>query len=309
MTTMSRVFEDVHVNHEALIFRDGRIYPESFVAGSAHATHYHRFSRYAWFLLKNYWLRRGEASLRSGLWAIDNYSPENYYHWMIDVLPRLLQAEEDHPGERVLLLPRYYHATPYIEFTLRAFPHIEGIRWIAARSKTRVEHLAYVPRQSDERLPARVVEVARRMQDLAGAAGTARRIYLTRDDAKRRRARNEADVVRVLREHDVEVHRIDPSRPWEQMRAALGANLIVGVHGAALTNVIFMRPGARLLELRHPRQRYFADHYRPLAAMVGVQYHRQYCALAHPAEGFAINDADLVIDLDLLRENLRRLGC
>ncbi|MDX6677165.1 MAG: hypothetical protein QOE31_1217 [Solirubrobacteraceae bacterium] len=306
---MSGVFEDVHVNHEALIFRGGRIYPESFVAGSAHATHYHRLSRYAWFLLKNYWLRRGEVRVRSGLWVIDNYSPENYYHWMIDVLPRLLQAERDHPGERVLLLPRYYRASAYIGFTLRAFGHIERIRWIAARSKTRVEQLAYVARQSDERLADRVVEVARRMTELAGAAGTARRIYLSRDDAKRRRASNEADVARVLRQHDIEVHRIDPSRPWEQMRAALGANLIVGVHGAALTNVIFMRPGSRLLELRHPHERYFADHYRPLAAMVGVDYQRQYCELAHPAEGVAINDADLVVDLDLLRENLRRAGC
>jgi capsular polysaccharide biosynthesis protein len=306
---MSGVFEDVHVNHEALIFRGGRIYPESFVAGSAHATHYHRLSRYTWFLLKNYWLRRGEVSIRSGLWAIDNYSPENYYHWMIDVLPRLLQAEEDHPGERVLLLPRYYHASPYIGFSLRAFPHIERIRWIAARSKTRVERLAYVARQSDDALPDRVVEVARRMTELAGAAGTARRIYFTRDDAKRRRASNEADVARVLRQHDIEVHRIDPSRPWEQMRAGLGANLVVGVHGAALTNAILMRPGGRLLELRHSHERYFADHYRPLAAMVGIEYQRQYCELAHPAEGLAINDADLVVDLDLLRENLRRAGC
>lgn len=303
------MFEDVLVNHEALIFRAGRIYPESFVAGSAHATHYDRFSRYAWFLLKNYWLRRGEVPVRSGLWVIDNYSPENYYHWMVDVLPRLVQAEQDHPTEHELLLPRYYHASPYKQFTLQAFPCVERIRWIAARSKTRVAQLAYVERQSEDRLPARIVEVACRMKNLTGAPGTARRVYFTRHHARRRRARNEADVVAVLRQHDVEVHRIDPSRPWEQMRVARGAHLILGLHGAELTNVMLMAPGARLLELRHPYEQWFADVYRPLAAMVGVEYHRQDCEPVNGPEGIATNFADLVVDLDLLRENLRRLSC
>ena len=30
-------FENVFANHEALLFRRGRIYPESFVTGSRHA--------------------------------------------------------------------------------------------------------------------------------------------------------------------------------------------------------------------------------------------------------------------------------
>ena len=103
---MTRTLTSVLVNHEALIFRRGRIYPESFVASSAHARHYHSVSRYGWFLLKNYWRRRGQLELPSGLWAIDNYSPDNYYHWMIDVLPRILCAEQEHPEEHVLVLPR-----------------------------------------------------------------------------------------------------------------------------------------------------------------------------------------------------------
>ncbi len=303
---LSRTLEDVLVNHEALIFRRGRIYPESFVAGSRHASHYRRLSRYGWFLLKNYYLRRGSVRVPSGLWAIDNYSPDNYFHWMIDVLPRLVRAEHEHPEEKVLLLPRYYRRAAYIEFTLRVFPHIERVRWIAARTKTRVGRLAYVPRQTEDRLPGQIAEIVRRLTPLVGKGGTTRRIYFTRDDARWRYARNEREVVRVLREHDVEFHRIDPSKPWEQMRMSLEASLIVGVHGAALTNLIFMAPGGRVLELRHPHEEVFADVYRPLAAMMGVEYLRQDCELADEAEGFAINDADLIVDLDVLRENLRR---
>jgi len=72
---------------------------------------------------------------------------------------------------------------------------------------------------------------------------------------------------------------------------------------------MFMGPGARLLELRHPYEQWFADVYRPLAAMVGVEYHRQFCQPFNGPKGIETNHADLVVDLDLLRENLRRLGC
>src|SRR5437868_5474024 len=124
-----RTLANVFVNHEALIFRRGWIYTESFVQSSANQRRYRRPSRYAWFLLKNYWLRRGAVNLHSGLWVIDNYSPDNYHHWIIDVLPRLLHAEEIFPDEHVLALPAYYSRQPYIHFTLRAFPHIHTVYW------------------------------------------------------------------------------------------------------------------------------------------------------------------------------------
>ena len=302
---MARTLNGVLVNHEALIFRRGRIYPESFVPGSRHAEHNDRLSRYGWFLIKNYWLRRGSVRVPFGLWAIDNYSPDSYHHWMIDVLPRLLRAEESCPDERMLLLPRYYRRQAYIAFTLQAFPRIERVGWVGPRAKARVERLTFVPRQTGDRLTAQIAEVSRRVGALAGAPGTARAIYFSRDDARWRRARNERDVVRELRSNDVDIVRIDPAKPWEQVRASVGARLIVGVHGAALTNFIFMPPGARLLELRHGHDEVFFDAYRPLAEALGIEYRRQTCALAEDAEGLAINDTDIVVDLDLLRENLR----
>jgi capsular polysaccharide biosynthesis protein len=86
--------------------------------------------------------------------------------------------------------------------------------------------------------------VARRVGVLAGEPGTAPRIYFSREDAGRRRARNEDDLVRVLRAHDFQTIRVDPAKPWEQIQASMGAKLIVGVHGAALTNLMFMPRGA-----------------------------------------------------------------
>lgn len=305
MAGLTQTFTNVFVNHEALIFRRGRIYPESFAPGTIRSKHYRHPSRYGWFLAKNYGLRRGEKRVPSGLWVIDNHSPNNYYHWMVDVLPRLLAAEREHPDEHVLLLPRYYRRNPYIEFTLACFPHIEQLGWIPAHYKIRVQDLAYVRRQTDEERQGQLLEIASRLRNLVGGPGESspRRVYFTRGDG-RRSTTNEAEVVQVLREHDVEVYRIDPSRPWEQVQVSAGASLMVGVHGAALTNVVLMSPGGRVIEFRHPHDT-FHDVYRPLAEIAGVTYVGQKCQPVQP-KGVSLINADLVVDLDLLRENLRQ---
>jgi capsular polysaccharide biosynthesis protein len=264
-------------------------------------------------LLKNYALRRGAAGIPSGLWVIDNYSP-SYHHWMVDVLPRILRAEECHPDARVLLLPRYYESSPYIDFTLQAFPRIERVGWISDRRKTRVAELAWIPRQTD-RLFEQLAEIARRVGALAGEPGDARRIYITRAADRWRRARNEADVIRELRAHGFEIVQIDAAKPWEGVRTAMGAKVIAGVHGAGLTNLIFLRPGGCVIEFRHRYDDLFFNAYRPLAEGLGLEYRGQKCESAFEGDGPAINKAniieinmgDLVIDLDALRETLRAL--
>jgi capsular polysaccharide biosynthesis protein len=303
----AEALEDVFVNAEGLIFRRGRIYPESF-ALPRYAEEYRQARVYGRFLLKNHWLRRGARRVPSALWVIDNVSA-NYFHWVVESLPRLLRAETSGSGRRVLLLPHHYRRLAYVPFTLGAFPQIARIEWIAGRAKVRVEHLEVIPRlprQPPERLPdsAELAEVVRRVAFLAGEKATpTRRIYFTRDDAWRRRARNEEDVVRVLRAHDFEIIRNDPTKPWEQVQSSIGAEFMVGVHGAALTNLMFMPKGARLLELRHPVH---WKVYGTLANVFGVEYRSQMCDSAETPPGQEVTPFDdLTVDLDQLRENLR----
>ena len=299
--------EDVFVNAEAMIFRRGRIYPESF-ALPQYSEEFRRPDVYGRFLIKNHWLRRGAFRLPSALWVIDNRS-NNYFHWLVESLPRLLRAESWYPDERLLLLPEEYRRSAFVGFTLQAFPQIQDIKWIHPRTKARVNHLAYVPRlprQPPMRLPdAEEISAVRvRIAGLAAVndASGPSRIYFTRGDvpSHRRRVRNERDVEQVLREHEFEIVRNDPATPWRQVELSRSAELMVGLHGAALTNVMFMPKGARLLELRHPGPHW--DIYRRLAEMFGVTYTSQLCK---PVEGGEPQFADVVVDLDQLRESLR----
>jgi capsular polysaccharide biosynthesis protein len=298
--------EGVFANAEAMIFRRGRIYPESF-ALPQYAEEFRRPLVYTRFLIKNHWLRRGSFRVPSALWAIDNRS-NNYFHWLVESLPRLLRAESWYPDERLLLLPEEYRRSSFVEFTLQAFPQVQEIKWIEWRTKARVDKLAYVPRlprQPPRRLPdaGEFRAVRARVEGLVQSPETSApsRIYFSRRDVAndRRRLRNEPEVEQVLRDHGFEIVRNDPARPWRQVELSRGADLVIGLHGAALANVIFMPEGARVLELHHPGPHW--DIYRRLADMFGVTYADLVC---QPVEAGDPQFADVAVELDELVDQL-----
>jgi capsular polysaccharide biosynthesis protein len=299
----------VYVNHEGLIFQRGRIFPESF-ALPMYAAHFKRPTRYLWFLIRNYVLRREGARIPSALWVVDNLSAGNYFHWISECLPRLLVAEHEFPLETTLVLPRGYARDAYVQFSLKAFPRISNIEWIEDDSNVRVHRLAFVRRPTPSNVfDAELInDVGRRLRELAGAPSAEERIYFSRADARHRRAVNEEDVVRVLRSHGFRIVRMDPRKPEEQVRAVGGAKVICGVHGAALTNLIFMPSGGEVLEFRHPRDELFPACYGPLAVARGHTYRAQLCEPVQDSHDWIpLNHSNLIVDLDVLRDNLRRL--
>ncbi|MGI8729308.1 MAG: glycosyltransferase family 61 protein [Solirubrobacteraceae bacterium] len=303
--TLQSALHGVSVNDEGLVFRRGRILSESFVH-PYYGAPYRRPRTYAAFLAKNYWLRRCERVVGSGFWVTDNFSPGSYHHWLIDSLPRLLDAEQHASEDDVVLLPHSVARQRYVRFTLQAFPKIvQRTVEIRPRAKVRVDHLTVLARPGEYR-PHALRDVATRVASLADGAGPGAKIYLSRANAARRRVHNEQDVRRLLRESGFQIVEIDPSDPADQVRVCRDAELIVGAHGADLSNLIFMAPGARVLELRRPESPgvFFFDHYRWLARTMGIAYRAMECEVTASAAGLELNNADLAVDLETLRETL-----
>jgi capsular polysaccharide biosynthesis protein len=78
--------------------------------------------------------------------------------------------------------------------------------------------------------------------------GQSRRLYVSRADAQDRRVRNEDEVMAMLADYGFE--RIVPGEHTfaEQVRRFTDADIVLGPHGAGLTNVIFSKE-TTLIEL------------------------------------------------------------
>ena len=77
-------------------------------------------------------------------------------------------------------------------------------------------------------------------------------IYVSRSKAKYRKVVNEVELIKMLKKHGVEIYNFDNLSWKEQIKIAQKTKLFISIHGAALTNMLFMKKSQNILEIRHP---------------------------------------------------------
>jgi capsular polysaccharide biosynthesis protein len=198
----------------------------------------------------------------------------NYYHFLIDVLPRLGVLEQAPDIE----MPERWYVPVQTRFQrqlLEMFGITEDVRINADEvPHVRAECLVVpsLPSVVKEKNPPWVVEYLRRrlMKDVEVPA-VRRPLYITRSaGANNRAVVDEAKLIDFLKDRDFDV--VDPSELTvvDQIRAFAGASVIVSPHGAALANLVFATPGATVIEL-FPPSSVLPDYWR-LASSAGVTY-------------------------------------
>jgi capsular polysaccharide biosynthesis protein len=88
-------------------------------------------------------------------------------------------------------------------------------------------------------------ELGGRLAERAGA----RKIYLSRKDAPRRRMVNEADLTERLRNLGFEVRQLEGMTIAAQQELLASAGVVVAEHGAALTNIVWCAPNATVVDI------------------------------------------------------------
>jgi capsular polysaccharide biosynthesis protein len=187
-----------------------------------------------------------------GSWA------DNYYHWLYDVVPRLLLLKRLDPAfERCdgILVPS--RRQPFHGETLRCLDVPEGKLLEVEDDDAFFE--------ADELLvpvwtrgfgaanygtPPWLVEDLRRIMLPDGAPAPAERVrlYVSRGDAGARSVANESEVMAVLRDYGFTPVRFAGMGLRDQARLFASAEAIVAPHGAALANLVYCRPGTKVIE-------------------------------------------------------------
>jgi hypothetical protein len=190
----------------------------------------------------------------------------NYYHWLVDFFPRLVAFLRLRPRLRALGILRIalLQDPPEVVFALLAHLGLreEDVLWIDGNQPRPVRFLALLSNVSQYGyIHPFAVETLRAEFPPPPGAGTAKRaLYVSRRDANARRVRNEDELTAALATRGIETVVPGALSFDAQRRLFAEACVIVGPHGAGLTNMLFAPPGARVVELwpNAPPLRHFA---------------------------------------------------
>ncbi len=198
----------------------------------------------------------------------------NYFHWLVHWCGQVeaLEAYERQTGVRPTVLVRgggggYLRAG----LELLGVDPARTVDWHAADGPRPVDRLVVCSRPGNEvdSSPASLRWLRDRFLSAAAASpAAARRLYVPRKRGGWRSVVNEDELVARLTRDGFEVVRPDGMSLADQVRLFAEAAVVVGLHGAGLTNVLFA-PRGRLVELRGT---YGGGEYRSMASGLAVPY-------------------------------------
>jgi hypothetical protein len=116
-----------------------------------------------------------------------------------------------------------------------------------------------------------------------------KRIYISR--AGRRKVNNEPALIAVLQKYDFTIIEDKQRTIAEQAEIYYNASILIGPHGASFANIIWCKPGTRLIELFPVN--YMPEYFRYLAHILDLNY-SAYCF--YPIQGYGLVDHSFVND-------------
>ena len=102
------------------------------------------------------------------------------------------------------------------------------------------------------------------------------KIYVRRDDASYRKIINEADLIEKLRNNGFEIINPQHFEILTQMKIFSNAKLIISPHGSNLSNIIFCKPGTKIVEIspqfNNKYDKYLSGRYKDISDKIGLSF-------------------------------------
>jgi hypothetical protein len=216
---------------------------------------------------------------------------ENYFHWLVETMPRIKMIEDDKRLCHLpLILPK--NRTPkFIRESLELAGYLDKTRFLDdGVYQFETLHIPTLFSKASNLSPL-AIEWVREKLIRGNYLKRKRRIYISRKDALKRYVVNEAEVESILAQFGFETICLSNYSFKDQINFFQEAEIVIGSHGAGLTNLVFTPSESVLIELL--REGPFNTCYYQLAGIRKIKY------------GFLIcqrDGAGQYVDVNLLKE-------
>lgn len=248
--------------------------------------------------------------VENGVW-VTNAGSQNFFHWLFDVLQKLEALDQRCSREMIarrytVLVPDGYDSDYMLE-TLSAFDF--NYYFQSSGECILVSDLAFIPDVSPTgNYRKTLVQGMRsrlkcRFEITLPASRKSKRIYISRRSAKFRKILNEDEIVQVMLKHAFEIVDMDTIPFREQIAVMMGVEVVVSLHGAGLSHMLWMVEGGKVIEIRAEDDMH-NNCYFSLASDLSLDY---YYFLAQKSDAKkSTQRADFFVDVGTFDEQISR---
>ena len=211
--------------------------------------------------------------IETGVWVINNKS-ENYFHWMTEVLTRVLSFSKT--GKKsTILLPKNFEKLEYVPKTLElmkvAYNFYENDTFHKVNELHLTNHTAPAGNYNSLIINDLHNKLGNQNSDLPK-----KRLWVSRKYSNRRFLLNEDGIENLLHKYNIEIFYPEKYSYSDQIEHYRNSEFIGGVVGAALANMLYMKKNSSVLELRAKNDDLNNCHYS-LACSLGNSFYYLIC--------------------------------
>jgi hypothetical protein len=294
---------NVNINSGCVVFKRGMPFDDKKI-NPLLSDNYRSIKGKIKFFLINYVKKKKITLNNDAIWFIDLWS-KNYFHWLTDVIPRLISIQNFLKG-RTVLLPFHYNDCDYVTNSLSMFKDID-IRFIRDHEVIFCKRLLLTPHTIDtsgnynDKLIKRTRDFVKANCASIYSGEKFEKIYISRQKAKNRKILNEEEFFTVLRDYGFDILCFEDYSWTEQIGIVRNCKYLCSAHGAGLANMLFMDTNTSVLEFRKKgdaqRNCYFS-----LTSALDLNYFYQECDVDD--NYCRTQNYNFLIDVKLLRNNL-----
>ena len=238
--------------------------------------------------------------------VITTSGADMYYHWMVDILPRIKLLIDCKLTDQIDHYILNYRGIPFQKEALAAL-NIDISK--VSRSNDHFNYHIIAESLIIPSLPSKINVVSAdacvflldTFLDKGTASKFGSRIYLKRTG--KRKLVNQAEIESYLESLGFESVQCENYTIAEQASIFYNADVIIGPHGAAFTNIIFCKPGTKVMEFFSPK--WINPCYWTISNEVGLDYY--YLVGEGDVSEVDLN-ADVLIDISKFKQSVEQFN-
>ncbi|AFM04307.1 hypothetical protein Fleli_1917 [Bernardetia litoralis DSM 6794] len=210
--------------------------------------------------------------IENAIFATDNWS-DGYFHWLTDVLPRTLVAKKSNTNNNAeLLLPKKLEGYDFAKITGKKLHQklyfYEKNQVYQIKEIILPSHIANSGNYDKELMQ----EIRKLFTSPQKVQNLGKKIYISRQKSRFRKINNEDEVQQLLKKYNYETHYFEDYNFEKQIELMQQTTSLIGLHGAGLTNMLFMNPNTKILEIRNQEDKH-NNCYFSLASDLDIDYY------------------------------------
>lgn len=193
--------------------------------------------------------------VNTGIWVINEKS-SRYFHWIGDVLPRIEGYVSLNKGIKIseipIVLTEDYKNYDYVKTIISSYGL--NVIYLEKDKKYKFKKLIVTSHAApsgnyDERL---ILEQSNRLKSIfvKNKKESKNRVWISRQLADKRKIKNFSDIELILEKYDFQIYSFEDMSLNEQFEVVNNAEVLGGIHGAGLINMILLDQKSKVIEIR-----------------------------------------------------------